>query len=195
MRLASEGKLRKLDPMPFGELTLQDKRVPLCNLPDGPERAAIPLATSRGTVEIAPLLALLAESPDDVWLPEGQQSNVNMQRAGHDRWGVGKIVLVFCDDFFTQVFHMPWWHRPEKSWRAAVMPILTSLGVPENRLIRCLLAAMPPGQHIPTHHDTGVWVPRCHRIHVPLVTDPSKVFFSVGYTEDEMQAVPIGAPT
>eukprot|EP01050_Picozoa_sp_SAG11_P003166 SAG11_NODE_173_length_13507_cov_10.489931_8_plen_80_part_00 len=69
------------------------------------------------------------------------------------------------------------------------MTILDTLGVQEDRLIRCLLAAMPPGQHIPTHHDTGIWVPRCHRLHVPLVTDPSKVLFSVGYCEEVMQKV------
>lgn len=68
-------------------------------------------------------------------------------------------------------------------------PIFEHLGVPEARVIRCLLAAMPAGEHIPTHHDTGDWVPLCHRIHIPLVTDENAVVFSVGYEEGVMARV------
>ena len=30
-----------------------------------------------------------------------------------------------------------------------------ALGVSESRVVRCLLASMPPGMKIPVHHDTG----------------------------------------
>ena len=73
------------------------------------EREAIPLATLRGRVGVAPVLEMLGRLPAEIWLPEGQESNVQLKRAGHDRWGVGKVVLVMCDDFTTQVFHFPWW--------------------------------------------------------------------------------------
>jgi hypothetical protein len=180
MRLLAEGKLGRL-PMPEGELPLGVKRTPLCELPEGAERDAIPLCTQRGRVDIAPVLEMLRGLPAVAWHPEGQDSNVHLKRAGHDRWGVGKIVLIMCDDLTTKVLHFPWW----QSWRPVISPILEQLGVPEGRVIRCLLAAMPAGEHIPTHHDTGDWVPCCHRIHVPIVTHDA-VVFSAGYTEEQM---------
>jgi len=170
MALHADGRLAPLE-LPSGELPLRAKLRPLHELAGG-EREAIPLATLRGRVDVAPVLEMLGRLPAEIWLPEGQESNVQLKRAGHDRWGVGKVVLVMCDDFTTQVFHFPWW----QVWRPVVAPILDHLGVPERRVIRCLLAAMPPGQHIPTHHDTGEWVPCCHRIHVPIVTDESVLF-------------------
>lgn len=167
----SEGKVEPL-VLSDGELPLSAKARPLCELPAGPERDAIPLATLRGRVDVGPVLQMLRQLPAEIWQPEGQDTNVRLQRAGHDRWGIGKVVLIMCDDFTTQVFHFPWL----QSWRPVLTPILECLGVPERRVIRCLLAAMPPGQHIPTHHDTGEWVPCCHRIHVPITTDDSVAF-------------------
>lgn len=71
MRLYSTGQLPPL-PMPEGELPLQTKLVPLCELPDGPERDAIPLATARGLVDVGPALALLGQLPAGVWHPDEQ---------------------------------------------------------------------------------------------------------------------------
>ena len=171
LQLQAEGQLAPL-ALPDGELPLSTKARPLCELPAGPERDAIPLATLRGRVDITPVLEMLGRLPAEIWQPEGQDSNVQLKRAGHDRWGVGKVVLIMCDDFTTQVFHFPWL----QSWRPVLAPILEHLGVPERRVIRCLFAAMPSGQHIPTHHDTGEWVPCCHRIHVPITTDDAVAF-------------------
>ena len=50
----------------------------------------------------------------------------------------------------------------------AVLPIFAACGVDESRVVRCLLAAMPPGATIPPHHDTGLWVARTHRVHVAV---------------------------
>ena len=30
---------------------------------------------------------------------------------------------------------------------------------------------MPPDNVIPPHYDTGYWVNKCHRIHVPITTN------------------------
>lgn len=175
LQLHTAGKVAPL-ALPYGELPLSAKARPLCELPTGPERDAIPLATLRGRIDVAPVLEMLRQLPAEIWQPEGQGTNVQLERAGHDRWGIGKVVLIMCDDFTTQVFHFPWL----QAWRPVLTPILEHLGVPERRVIRCLLAAMPSGQHIPTHHDTGEWVPCCHRIHVPITTDDSVAFRCVG---------------
>lgn len=57
----------------------------------------------------------------------------------------------------------------------ALQPVLDTLGIPEGKMIRCLLASMPSGCVIPVHHDTGHWVQYTHRVHVPIVTDVSQV--------------------
>ena len=45
-----------------------------------------------------------------------------------------------------------------------------------------LLASLPPGVTIPVHHDTGYWVSRSHRIHVPIIVPDggSRILFCVG---------------
>lgn len=91
-----------------------------------------------------------------------------------------QIVFVYCDDFLRRCFELPWVHDAE--WRALLAPVLEALGVPLSKVVRCLLAAMPPGISIPPHHDTGYWVHYTHRIHLPVVTDLAKVAFRVGPT-------------
>ena len=62
------------------------------------------------------------------------------------------------------------------------------VGVEEKRIVRSLLARMPPGAKIPVHHDTGYWVRFTHRCHIAIVTDPG-VHFYVGPTADRMAEV------
>jgi hypothetical protein len=65
-------------------------------------------------------------------------------------------------------------------------PYWEALGVPTNRVVRCLLAQLPPGVTIPVHHDTGLWVKHTHRIHVPVVTDIERVVFRAGPCEESI---------
>ena len=69
------------------------------------------------------------------------------------------------------------------------MPIYQSIGVDERKVVRSLLAAMPPGVNIPVHHDTGEWVKNTHRIHVPLLTSDTSVHFHVGTDEGMMRDI------
>ena len=62
---------------------------------------------------------------DQIWNPENQESNVSMVCPGHDRWGIGKIVFIMCDDFATQLFHFPWWHE----WSSVLLPVFEELKV------------------------------------------------------------------
>ena len=53
-----------------------------------------------------------------------------------------------------------------------------------------LLASMPPDMTIPFHHDTGEWVNKTHRVHVPVITDHTKVLFRCGGgSEGQMKRV------
>ncbi|CAN0426482.1 unnamed protein product, partial [Discosporangium mesarthrocarpum] len=68
-------------------------------------------------------------------------------------------------------------------------PVLEVLGVPPSKVIRCLLASMPPGSVIPVHQDSGHWVCHSHRIHVPIITNCDEVSFTVGVEPLSMRRV------
>jgi hypothetical protein len=54
----------------------------------------------RADVDATPLLALLAAEGDAAWNGALQAvTNVPFERPAHDRWGVGKIMFIHCDDF------------------------------------------------------------------------------------------------
>ena len=120
-------------------------------------------------------------------------SNVFLKRAFHDRIGVNKAIFCFCDDLFTTVYRLPWWH----SWRNVLLPIFHQLHVRPESVVRCLLARLPPGAGIPVHHDTGRWCTRSHRVHIPVFTsaqsatakENAQVQFSVGRHTSRMQPV------
>jgi hypothetical protein len=117
-------------------------------------------------------------------------NNVRLTRPSHDAWGIKKIILVFCDDFLHTIYTLPWFQaRDPVGGRMidAVQPILDVLNVRRDQVVRCILAGMPPGVTIPVHHDTGEWVRRSHRVHVPvIVPDASRVLFRCGPTASTM---------
>ena len=79
-----------------------------------------------------------------------------------------------------KVLEFPWSRSEE--WRKHLLPIYESIGVSEDKVIRSLLASMPPGMTIPVHHDTGYWVKHTHRVHVAIETG-ELVDFLVGPNE------------
>jgi len=184
---AKEAKQRE-DVPKGGTIPIKFMQTPLFEL--APEdREGIPLMSDLGPVDVGPLAKHLSSFGEGVWQPENQEGNVVLSRPGHDRWGVGKIVLIFCDDYMRRHFYLPWW----KKWKRVVEPIFAQLKIPTGRVVRCLLAMMPPGAVIPPHHDTGFWVPRTHRVHVPILTH-DEIRFEVGATEEDMHwfELPVG---
>ena len=163
-----------------------------------------PCVSSRGRVDVSKLAELVKEgyngkldpssdkntfvkSATNLWdSANAAKQNVSVVRPSHDAWGIKKIVLMFCDDFLQDVYEMPWWHaRPDI--REAIQPVLSTLNVQSGRVVRMLLAALPPGVTIPIHHDTGHWVKYTHRVHCPiLMKDPTKVLFRCGLSSNDM---------
>jgi len=136
----------------MGGVRIEDKKVPTFTREDVDEDE---LAFVFGEVDTSALKSYLTEHLE-IFQPEHQQTNVNLTRPAHDRWGVGKVMFRFCDDFMLRVFEFPWWHDP--FWQSHLLPIFETLGVPPHRIMRCLLACIPPSVNIPIHHDTGLWV-------------------------------------
>ena len=86
----------------------------------------------------------------------------------------------------TYRYRLPLWDDP--GWRALLDPVFECCGVPRDRVIRCLLASMPPRTVIPPHHDSGYWVPRSRRLHVAIKTQAG-VVFRAGRTLGSMKRV------
>ncbi len=60
------------------------------------------------------------------------KNNVKITRPSHDRWGIKKIVLMFCDDFLHTIYTLPWYQEGNKTgnqMHAALQPILDCLGI------------------------------------------------------------------
>ena len=191
----------------LGEISLQDKEQPTCDSSreeEKKEREPLlnPICfTTRGHADVSQLQNMTKEgynykyeeenmpplSPTNYWDPRNAaKHNVAITRPSHDGWGIGKIVLLFCDDFMTRVYQLPWW----KEFEPALQPILDTCVPPGARLVRLLLASLPPGVTIPVHHDSGEWVSTTHRVHVPVqVKDPSRILFRCGPTPQSMQRI------
>lgn len=186
------------------EISLQQKLVPIEDLE---ETKGIVCISSRARLNVSALQDLIREGFDEPKVDDYKQksfsvtnlwnetnaatNNVRITRPSHDAWGIKKIVLLFCDDFLQDVYEMPWWHQ-RADIRAAVAPILHALHLSSSatRVVRLLLAALPPGVTIPIHHDSGEWVKHTHRVHVPiLVSDPAKVVFTCGLNPSAMERV------
>lgn len=166
-----------------GEVRLTDKQSPVCGRAEFDEQYAY----LRATVDTSAFKAKLLSLPSTAWDDAHQEGNARITRPAHDAWGIRKIVFVFCDDFLLKVLDLPWSKLDD--WREHLLPIYHSIGVDESKVVRCLLASMPPGMSIPVHHDTGYWVKHTHRVHVPIITDSKLVHFNVGPTEDRMAKV------
>lgn len=167
---------------PDGIVLLSKKLSPVCDRESFDDHYVF----TRGVVDVSEFKKKLISMPASVWDDENQEGNVKLIRPAHDAWGIKKIIFTFCDDFLLKVLDLPWSQLSE--WRSHLLPIYDAIGVDESKVVRCLLASMPPGVSIPVHHDTGYWVKHCHRIHVAIDTGP-EVDFLVGPTSDTMRKV------
>lgn len=166
----------------------------------------VPCWSSRGHVDVSELQHMIQEGYNQIYQPvqnsfytrQDIQSiqnywdpvhaslyNVHIQRPSHDAWGVNKIALCFCDDFLQRVYELPWM----QVFQPVIQPILDTLQIKSDQVVRLLLASLPPNVTIPVHHDSGEWVKHTHRVHVPiLVADASQVLFRCGY-RDRMERI------
>ncbi len=171
-----------IDP-PFGKVYLSEKQFPVCETPS-PHRDHY--AFTRALVDVSPFKAKLDSLNKGVWEDENQEGNVRLTRPAHDAWGIKKIIFTFCDDFLLKVLDLPW--SQEASWKCLLDEVYAAINVKPERVVRSLLANMPPGVKIPVHHDTGYWVKHTHRCHFAIQSGEEVRFF-VGPTESEMKQV------
>ena len=178
--MAAFGPVNGIVP-PMGYCPLSDKQVPLCQRELRENEA---LAYTYCQLDTSAFKKFLLEQPAEVWEDDYHaETNVKLTRPAHDAWGVKKIMFTFCDDYLQKVLDLPYSQNEE--WRRHIIPIYEACGISESRVVRALLASMPPGNQIPVHHDTGFWVKHTHRMHVAIVTDDQHVSFLVGHKDEE----------
>lgn len=169
---------------PEGLVSLESKQKPVC------EKSGIEFDSfyvyTRAKLDTSSFKSHLQSLPLEIWEDKNQEGNVNLIRPAHDKWGIKKIIFTFCDDFLQKIFDLPWSQKEE--WRQFLLPIYASVGISKKQVVRSLLASMPPGVSIPVHHDTGYWVKRTHRLHVPIITS-DQVDFLVGPTPELLKKV------
>ncbi|KAL4109441.1 hypothetical protein PRIC1_001141 [Phytophthora ramorum] len=166
----------------FTHVPLEHKKVPMQELPEEVAKNLVMVVPRQENIDISLLQKRILAEGRALWDPATQKDNVPVRRAGHDTWGIGKVVYIFCDDYLKNVFTFPWFH----SWQKELAPIFEQINIPVNRVVRCILASMPPGADIPVHHDTGSWVHFTHRMHIPVFTSPD-IDFMVGPNDQSMQ--------
>ncbi|TDH65503.1 hypothetical protein CCR75_004044 [Bremia lactucae] len=160
----------------------RQKKMPTQELPEEVAKDYSMLIMRQKNIDISLLQKRIRDSGSELWNPTQQTDNVPVRRAGHDWWGIGKVVFIYCDDYLQKVFTFPWFY----SWQNELAPIIKQTRIPLNRIVRCILASMPPGADIPVHHDTGSWVHFTHRMHLPVFTSPD-IDFMVGLNDQNMQ--------
>uniref|UniRef100_A0A7S1XSD5 Aspartyl/asparaginy/proline hydroxylase domain-containing protein n=1 Tax=Phaeomonas parva TaxID=124430 RepID=A0A7S1XSD5_9STRA len=170
---------------PPGAVRYDDKAAPIHELGEAAVAAeAAPFIFTRGEADVSGILEKLEAGGDEIWSEAvAREGNVHIDRPSHDSWGIRKIIFCFADDFLQRCFRLPLWRDPE--WRALLDPVFEAAGVAPERVVRCLLASMPPRTVIPTHHDTGYWVRHTHRLHCAVKTNGG-VVFRVGPREDAL---------
>lgn len=168
---------------PYGTIQLNEKLIPIIEHEIPPVN--YPLIVTRKEINITSFKEKLLSLPSDIWDDEHQIGNVKLTRPAHDKWGIKKIIFTFCDDFMLKVLDLPW--SQDETWKQLLDPIYEAIGVDKNKIVRSLLASMPPGVVIPVHHDTGHWVKYTHRVHVPIITGP-ELEFLVGPNEQSLQS-------
>ncbi|KAF1775758.1 Isopenicillin N synthase-like [Phytophthora cactorum] len=137
-------------------------------LPEEVAKDLVMVVRRQENIDISLLQERIRAGGSELWDPANQEDNVPVRRAGHDTWGIGKVVFIFCDDYLQKVFTFPWFH----SWQKELNPIFEQINIPVN--------------HIPVHHDTGSWVHFTHRMHIPVFTSPD-IDFMVGPNDQNMK--------
>ena len=138
-----------------------------------------------GPIDIAPLAEAIARQEPAAWNEhEQRQKDYEVHRQTQS------IVLLFAgvDSWPTiEVLEMPGWDRLANVVVPLMDQIIARWYPPGGRIIRAMIARMPPGARIDPHHDAHPSFACGHRIHVPIDTNP-RVRFTVDGRPFNLQA-------
>ncbi len=129
-----------------------------------------------GEFDVAPLVAAIAAQGEEAWDEhKGRQKDYEVHRQTQS------IVLLFAELAHwpvIEVIRQPGWDR----LAAVAVPIMDSIIArwypPGGRIIRAMVAKLPPGGRIDPHRDSHPSFGCGHRIHAPIATN-ERVRFTI----------------
>lgn len=140
-------------------------------------------AQKLGTFDITELRAVVAGFDEEVW-----NADASRQKAFDAHTSTQTLKLIADSDFrHTNPTVQPTFITLEPLLRPFMAHIrshylqtMRQRRVAEQHgpgyFIRALLTRLPPGADIKPHIDTGESLKRCHRIHVPIISNPHNLF-------------------
>ena len=132
-------------------------------------------------VNTADILQTMRKLPEEAW----HQSDRERTYQVHERT---RSLLLIHDSDFRHVD--PTYQPLYQDFEAALKPIIDSISAyysPDGYVIRILLARLPAGAQIDVHSDNLHSLLNCHRIHIPIQTNPG-VIFCVGGERKNLKA-------
>jgi hypothetical protein len=143
-------------------------------------------AQKLGRFDISALRAVVAQYDDDMWSADGRrQADFRAHASTQSLKLIGDADFRHTNPTVHALFHELEAHvRPLMDHiRGSYLQTLRQRRVAEihgpGYFIRALLTRLPAGAEIKPHIDEGESLKRCHRIHVPVITN-EKAWFYVG---------------
>ena len=130
-----------------------------------------------GDIDVAPLAAAIAAQGEEAWDEhKGRQKDYEVHRQTQS------IVLLFAniDQWPTiEVTRPPGWDRLAGVATPLMDSIIARWYPPGGRIIRAMVAKLPPGARIDPHRDRHPSFGCGHRIHAPVTTNSRSAFRSM----------------
>lgn len=121
-------------------------------------------------INTANILQNMQQLPEEAWCQSDRERTYQV----HER--TQSLLLIHDSDFrHVNPTYQPLYHQ----FKAALKPIIDSISAyypHDGYVIRVLLARLPPGAQIDVHSDNLFSLLNCHRIHIPIETNPAVVF-------------------
>ena len=125
-------------------------------------------------VDVAPVAAELARTPSALWDTGGRAERFDVHRR------TASLPLVY-DEVFR---HANGTRQPAYGrFEALLQPLLQRIAAAypgDGEFVRAVFARLPAGERIDPHSDEHYSLLSCHRVHVPIVTNPGVRFFVGG---------------
>ena len=115
----------------------------------------------------------LAKIPEKTWHGGDREKVYEVHKATQS------LLLIHDSDFRH---FKPTYHDLYKDFKKELAPIFDAISKRYNNdgyIVRCLFARLAAGSKIDTHTDGLYSLLKCHRIHIPIITN-DQVFFTIG---------------
>lgn len=132
-----------------------------------------------GKVDISQFKKDVLNIPEAIWLGETKNRENDFSVFHHTQHVLFRIHTDWDDHLKYKT--KPLWPIWEKRFMPLINEAVESYGYEEAEIPKAMLAKLLAGYSVDKHTDSAPRNGKCHKIHIPLITDPSIKF----YVEDE----------